>query len=139
MSHAIFVTGGTGYIGSRLIPLLIQRDHRVKALIRRGSERKVPVGAETVIGDALELNSYTKEISPADTFVHLIGVPYQVRPKPDNFRRSTWSQSGLRQKPRAMPAFDILSTSVWNSLKCLEILHQVAFLAGRQFCSVIVT
>ncbi|HXY60560.1 MAG TPA: NAD-dependent epimerase/dehydratase family protein [Chthoniobacterales bacterium] len=98
MSHAIFVTGGTGYIGSRLIPLLIQRDHRVKALIRRGSERKVPVGAETVIGDALELNSYTKEISPADTFVHLIGAPHPSPAKARQFQEIDLVSIGVATK-----------------------------------------
>lgn len=86
MSHTIFVTGGTGYIGSRLIPLLVNGDHRVKALIRKGSERKLPAGTENVIGDPLQMNSYTKEISPADTFVHLIGVPHPSPAKARQFR-----------------------------------------------------
>jgi len=31
-SRRVFITGGTGYIGSSLIPVLIERDHRVRAL-----------------------------------------------------------------------------------------------------------
>ena len=34
----VFVTGGTGYMGSRLISLLQQRGHSVVALARTGSE-----------------------------------------------------------------------------------------------------
>jgi len=42
--QSIFITGGTGYIGSRLIALLAQRDHSVRALVRKGSERRLPIG-----------------------------------------------------------------------------------------------
>ena len=38
----IFITGGTGYMGARLIPLLLARGYSVNALIRKGSEKKVP-------------------------------------------------------------------------------------------------
>jgi uncharacterized protein YbjT (DUF2867 family) len=34
----VFVTGGTGSIGSRLIPLLLRRGHSAKALVRKASE-----------------------------------------------------------------------------------------------------
>ena len=86
MGHSIFVTGGTGYIGSRLIPQLVERGHRVKALVRKGSERKLPVGAQGVTGDALQIDSYTGQIPPADTFVHLIGVPHPSPAKARQFR-----------------------------------------------------
>lgn len=59
MPHAVFVTGGTGYIGSRVLPLLRKRGHEVKALVRKGSESKLPAGAIGVIGDALQIDSYT--------------------------------------------------------------------------------
>jgi nucleoside-diphosphate-sugar epimerase len=39
----VFITGGTGYIGNSLIPVLIERGHRVRALMRPGSQGK-PAG-----------------------------------------------------------------------------------------------
>lgn len=81
----VFITGGTGYIGSRLIPLLAQRRHEVKALVREGSEQKLPAGALGVIGDPLQMDSYTNEIAPADTFVHLIGTPHPSPAKAKQF------------------------------------------------------
>ena len=33
-SRRVFITGGTGYIGSNLIPVLTERDHRVRVLVR---------------------------------------------------------------------------------------------------------
>jgi len=52
--QVVFVAGGTGYLGGRLIPLLLARGHRVRALARRGSESRVPPGAEVVAGDPFD-------------------------------------------------------------------------------------
>ena len=81
----VFITGGTGYMGSQLIPLLVKRGHEVKALVREGSEEKLPVGATGVIGDALQPHSYTEEVRGADAFVHLIGTPHPNPAKAKQF------------------------------------------------------
>jgi uncharacterized protein YbjT (DUF2867 family) len=85
MPDSIFLTGGTGYIGSRLIPLLRKRGFEVKALVRDGSEKKLPAGATGVIGDALQIDSYTDQVRGADTFVHLIGVSHPSPAKAKQF------------------------------------------------------
>ncbi|MDP9097771.1 MAG: NAD-dependent epimerase/dehydratase family protein [Verrucomicrobiota bacterium] len=59
--HSNCVTGGTGYIGRRLIPLLTQRGHVVKAVVRAGSENKLPNDVSAVIADPLEEDSYTEK------------------------------------------------------------------------------
>lgn len=82
----VFITGGTGYLGSRLIPLLAQRGGSVKALVRPGSESRLPAGAEGVPGDALKVDSYTGHVRGADTFVHLIGVAHPGPAKGKQFR-----------------------------------------------------
>jgi nucleoside-diphosphate-sugar epimerase len=41
----IFIAGGSGYMGRHLIPELLARGHRVKALVRRGSESKIALAA----------------------------------------------------------------------------------------------
>lgn len=38
----VFITGGTGYMRSRLIAELQARGHKVRALVRSGSEAMVP-------------------------------------------------------------------------------------------------
>jgi len=86
MSHSVFITGSTGYMGSRLIPLLVKRGHAIKALVRKGSETKLSPGASGVIGDALQMDSYTEHVRGADTFVHLIGVPHPSPAKAAQFR-----------------------------------------------------
>ena len=74
--HSICVTGGTGYIGRRLTPLLTVRGHEVKAVVRAGSENKLPAGVSVVVADPLREDSYTEAIRGCDTFIHLIGVPH---------------------------------------------------------------
>jgi nucleoside-diphosphate-sugar epimerase len=74
-SRRVFITGGTGYIGSNLIPVLIEREHRVRVLVRPGSKAKLPAACEVVSGNALDANSYRQLIRPADTFIHLVGTP----------------------------------------------------------------
>ncbi len=81
------MTGATGYIGSRLAGMLAGRGHRVRALVRPGSERKLPAGCEAVVGDALHGLSYAPRIAPADTFVHLVGVSHPSPAKAEEFLR----------------------------------------------------
>jgi uncharacterized protein YbjT (DUF2867 family) len=83
MRRNIFITGGTGYVGRHLIPRLLERGHTVRALVREGSERKLPVGCSAVIGNALDRSSFAHLVSPSDTLVHLVGVP---RPSPAKAR-----------------------------------------------------
>jgi uncharacterized protein YbjT (DUF2867 family) len=70
-----------------LIPRLLQRGHEVRALVRLGSESKLPAGCEAVLGDALDGSSYAGKIAPADTFVQLVGVTHPSPAKAAEFRR----------------------------------------------------
>jgi uncharacterized protein YbjT (DUF2867 family) len=83
----VFITGGTGYLGSELIPVLLERGHRVRALIRPKSRGKVTGGCEVVTGNALDANSYRKLVRPCDTFVHLVGVRHPSASKSELFRK----------------------------------------------------
>jgi uncharacterized protein YbjT (DUF2867 family) len=85
-ARRVFVTGGTGYLGSSLIPILLERGHRVRALVRPNSEGKLPGGCEVVSGDALDANSYRNLVRPADTFIHLVGAPHPSPSKGEKFR-----------------------------------------------------
>jgi uncharacterized protein YbjT (DUF2867 family) len=72
----VFITGGTGYIGSALAKQLQQHGHRVRVLVRPGSESKLPQGCEMVRGDALRADTYAHQLAASDTFVQLVGVAH---------------------------------------------------------------
>jgi uncharacterized protein YbjT (DUF2867 family) len=82
----VFVTGGTGYLGRPLIGRLIERGHDVRALVRPGSEHKLPHGAHAVMGNALVSESFASQIAPADILVHLVGTPHPNPSKAREFR-----------------------------------------------------
>lgn len=86
MSRRVFVTGGTGYLGRALIEALVQRGHHVRALVRLGSESKVPLGAERVTGNALDSSGWAATVAAADTLVHLVGTPHPSPAKAAEFR-----------------------------------------------------
>jgi len=85
-SRRVFITGGTGCIGTALIPILLERGHRVRVLVRPSSKAKLPAACEVVCGNALDVNSYRQLIRPADTFIHLVGVPHPSPAKAAEFR-----------------------------------------------------
>ena len=86
-SHCIFVTGGTGYVGRPLITHLLQRGHEVRALVRPGSEKKLPAGCQAILGDAVDGKSYASNLPPSDTFVQLVGVSHPNPSKAEEFRK----------------------------------------------------
>ena len=87
MTHRnVFITGGTGYIGRVLISRLLDNGHTVRALVRQGSEDKLPPGCEAVIGNALDPATFADKVQPSDTFVQLIGVPHPSPAKAAEFK-----------------------------------------------------
>jgi uncharacterized protein YbjT (DUF2867 family) len=85
-SREVFVTGSTGFMGRALIALLLQRGHRVRALVRSGSEHKAPAGCQIVVGDPREASSFGASVGGADTFVQLVGVAHPNPAKGAEFR-----------------------------------------------------
>ena len=83
----IFITGGTGYVGRRLVRALVELGHEVRVLTRPGSAGRVPPGAAAVIGDALDAASFQHEVRLGDTLVHLVGTPHPSPSKAPEFRR----------------------------------------------------
>ena len=86
MRRHVFITGGTGYMGRALIPELLTRGHSIRALVRPGSEGRLPSGCERVLGNALDGRTFAEAMAPGDTLVHLIGTPHPSPAKARQFR-----------------------------------------------------
>lgn len=76
MSRRVVVTGGTGSIGRRLVPLIAARTHPVIVVSRRPREarRLLPMAHQVVAGDCSCPGPWQEAIDGADAVVHLAGT-----------------------------------------------------------------
>jgi nucleoside-diphosphate-sugar epimerase len=81
----VFITGGTGYIGSRLIKRLLKKGYTIRAVVRKGSEHKLPEGCEIVFGNALDASTYQNYVPKGCIMVHLVGVAHPSPRKKEQF------------------------------------------------------
>lgn len=96
----VFLTGATGYIGSRVVPALLERGHVVRALIRPGSGKRLVDGARPILGNALDARSFAQHVAPSDTFIQLVGVAHPSPAKAEEFR--TIDLVSIRESVRAV-------------------------------------
>jgi uncharacterized protein YbjT (DUF2867 family) len=93
---SVFITGGTGYMGSRLIKTLLKTgSFDITALTRKESEHKLPAGCRVVIGNALDANSFMDSVAGCDIYIHLIGVSHPGPSKKEQF--SSIDQVSIQQ------------------------------------------
>lgn len=113
--QTIFITGGTGYIGSRLIKALHQKgSYHIKALIRPGSEHRLPTGCEAIVANALNADTFSKFIRPATIFIHLVGVAHPSPSKKQQFRQIdliSVQQAAFAAKQESIEHFIYLSVA----------------------------
>jgi uncharacterized protein (TIGR01777 family) len=69
----VFVTGGTGLIGRRLVAALTARGDTVVSLSRRAAEPRP--GVEPVTGDPAVAGPWLEQVGGCDAVVHLAGEP----------------------------------------------------------------
>jgi dihydroflavonol-4-reductase len=72
----VLVTGGTGFVGGAVVAELLARGHRVRALVRPGSDlsRLDPVRVEQVLGDVLDRASVEQALRGCQAVVHCAGM-----------------------------------------------------------------
>ena len=73
--QSVFLTGATGFIGSHLADVLLQRGCEVRCLIRPGSAGAagLPPGVVPVVGRVEQPAGYRDALSRCDTIFHLAG------------------------------------------------------------------
>lgn len=67
------VSGGTGLVGSRLIPRLLEAGHRVRVPTRNPGRARLPQGVEAFAWDGTRLQ--TDDLAGTEAVVHLAGEP----------------------------------------------------------------
>ncbi|MEY4388559.1 MAG: hypothetical protein RLZZ432_278 [Chloroflexota bacterium] len=79
----IFLTGGSGFVGSHVLPALLAAGHQVVALVRneKAAERlrvrhaAAPGALETRLGDVVDAASLRGAVDGCDAIVHLVALP----------------------------------------------------------------
>ena len=66
------VTGGTGFVGSRLIDVALDAGHQVKALTRRAQAERD--GVEWIAGNLHDRSALELLIDDVDAAIHVAGV-----------------------------------------------------------------
>jgi nucleoside-diphosphate-sugar epimerase len=70
-----FVTGGTGFIGKRVVSKLVDRGYQVNSLVRsgKGAEEMESLGAHPVWGDISDKGSMREGMRGSDVVFHIAG------------------------------------------------------------------
>lgn len=76
----VLVTGGTGFIGTKLCRELNERGHDVTALSRTPGDEALPDGVETTIGDVTALESIDDAFVGQDVVVNLVSLSPLFKP-----------------------------------------------------------
>ena len=74
MSRSILVTGGCGFIGATLVPMLVQRGHSVRVLdnLSRSALSEFPdMDVEIVCADIRDTDAVSEALTGVDSVVHL--------------------------------------------------------------------
>src|SRR4029453_4705518 len=68
----VFLTGGTGYIGSAVLDALLRAGHRVTALVRdpEKAERLTARGAHAIVGELGTPKTYLAPLENIEAVVH---------------------------------------------------------------------
>jgi len=130
----VLITGGTGFMGQRLIARLLERGHTVKAIARQASLKRLPPGCAALPGDPLDATTYRHHVTNCDTWVHLVGETKPAPWKEAQFRAV--DLKGVQELAKVLPGSPvkhIVYVSVAQPAPTMK-----AYIAIRQECERII-
>lgn len=83
----IFVTGGSGFVGSEIIRQLLAAGHTVRSLVHSKKASASAPQLELWPGDATEAESLQGALAGCDAIIHLIGIIREVPDQQVTFQR----------------------------------------------------
>jgi nucleoside-diphosphate-sugar epimerase len=112
----IFVTGGSGYIGSAVIPALVKAGHEVVALSRSAEKDRLlgELGAHPHRGTLADSNSYFLEAAKCEALVHMAFDYAAQGPEQDRAAVETLLEAGAEGGARSF----VFTSGVWVLGSC---------------------
>src|SRR6056297_1022087 len=100
----IVVAGGNGFIGSHLVPELLDDDHEVTVLARSPDSDALPDAVETVSGDITAYDSIESAVAGHDAVVNLVALSPLFKPKGGDRMHDEVHRHGTENLVRAAEA-----------------------------------
>ncbi|MBU5537158.1 MAG: complex I NDUFA9 subunit family protein [Candidatus Aenigmatarchaeota archaeon] len=74
MYRKIFLTGGTGFVGTEILKELVKNKYKVKVLTHERKPEVLSNLVEIVNGDVKDTDSFIDSVKGCDTIIHLVGI-----------------------------------------------------------------
>jgi dihydroflavonol-4-reductase len=98
----VLVTGGTGFLGSALVPILAREGHRLRLLARGGAPEAEALGAEVVRAPIEDRAAVRRGLDGIEAVIHLAGrVAFEVEDPSELYRLHVSATRELLEECRA--------------------------------------